>query len=117
MSNSTPEQIHARRLAAYHLTPQPCEVCGVTPANAHHDDYARPLDVRWLCDTHHNRLHAAWTASARARRERIAQRSAQARRLRAEGHSYSQIGALMGCSVATAYSYVTGKPNRSQREH
>lgn len=24
---------------------------------AHHDDYERPLDVRWLCRTHHFRFH------------------------------------------------------------
>lgn len=33
-----------------------CEVCGAK-AEAHHDDYARPLDVRWLCSTHHKSLH------------------------------------------------------------
>lgn len=23
----------------------------------HHEDYARQLDVRWLCDTHHKQIH------------------------------------------------------------
>lgn len=36
---------------------QPCEVCGETTVHAHHDDYAKPLDVRWLCNTHHNEWH------------------------------------------------------------
>lgn len=27
-------------------------------ANAHHDDYAKPLEVRWLCALHHQRHHA-----------------------------------------------------------
>jgi hypothetical protein len=34
----------------------PCEKCG-QPAEAHHDDYSRPMDVRWLCRTHHAELH------------------------------------------------------------
>lgn len=38
------------------LIPQPCERCGAK-AQAHHDDYSRPLDVRWLCFTHHREVH------------------------------------------------------------
>ena len=34
-----------------------CEVCGDKKSFAHHDDYTKPLDVRWLCSTHHMRLH------------------------------------------------------------
>ena len=36
-----------------------CEVCGFYPAEGHHDDYSRPLDVRWLCKEHHEAHHAA----------------------------------------------------------
>lgn len=35
------------------LTPSPCEVCGSTDVQKHHDDYAKPLEVRWLCPVHH----------------------------------------------------------------
>lgn len=35
----------------------PCEVCGGIPAEGHHENYNRPLDVRWLCKVHHMRLH------------------------------------------------------------
>jgi hypothetical protein len=39
---------------------KPCEVCGTTRnIHAHHDDYSKPLDVRWLCALHHKRHHAA----------------------------------------------------------
>jgi hypothetical protein len=37
---------------------QPCEVCGAD-AQAHHDDYSRPLDVRWLCTKHHAEHHTS----------------------------------------------------------
>lgn len=34
-----------------------CEVCGKDQAHAHHDDYAYPLSVRWLCPAHHKQWH------------------------------------------------------------
>lgn len=34
-----------------------CEVCGAPNAQAHHDDYSKPLDVRWFCATHHKMYH------------------------------------------------------------
>jgi hypothetical protein len=41
------------------LFKQPCEVCGKTKKiHGHHDDYAKPLNVRWLCDEHHKQWHS-----------------------------------------------------------
>lgn len=40
------------------LIKQPCEVCGTTESiEAHHDDYSKPLDIRWLCTRHHADHH------------------------------------------------------------
>ncbi len=39
------------------LKKQPCEVCGTGKVQAHHDDYEKPLDVRWLCRKHHLQVH------------------------------------------------------------
>lgn len=57
-----PEKAAAKRavmlaIRAGRLTRQPCEVCGNTKTDAHHDDYSKPLDVRWLCRTHHGERH------------------------------------------------------------
>jgi hypothetical protein len=40
------------------LQRQPCQVCGVEPAEAHHPNYDRALDVQWLCRSHHRQIHA-----------------------------------------------------------
>lgn len=39
------------------LNKTPCEVCGSSEVEAHHDNYDKPLDVRWLCLTHHRARH------------------------------------------------------------
>lgn len=37
---------------------EPCSECGSEiRIHAHHDDYARPLNVRWLCAAHHKQWH------------------------------------------------------------
>lgn len=41
------------------LAKEPCEVCGSEiRTHAHHDDYSKPLNVRWLCPVHHSQWHA-----------------------------------------------------------
>lgn len=39
-----------------HIERKPCEICG-EKAEAHHDDYGKPLEVRWLCFKHHREWH------------------------------------------------------------
>jgi hypothetical protein len=53
----------AAKLAVKHalrdglLSKRPCAECGIAPAHAHHDDYDKPLRVRWLCGVHHKAWH------------------------------------------------------------
>jgi hypothetical protein len=46
-----------RALRSGALARKPCEVCSHITSQAHHDDYARPLDIRWLCRSHHRQHH------------------------------------------------------------
>jgi hypothetical protein len=45
------------RNATRKLSRLPCEVCGLDNTEGHHPDYAKPLDVIWLCREHHNDWH------------------------------------------------------------
>lgn len=48
------------------LIKKPCEICGCTTVHAHHDDYAYPLSVRWLCAKHHKEWHSEHGEGANA---------------------------------------------------
>ena len=48
---------------------QPCEVCGDENTEKHHDDYDKPLEVRWLCFKHHRQLHGQFKELADALRQ------------------------------------------------
>jgi ribosomal protein S27AE len=50
--------IVARNIRSGKLFQCPCEVCGSSIVVAHHDDYLKPLNVRWLCQAHHKQWHA-----------------------------------------------------------
>lgn len=39
------------------LTKSVC-FCGEVRVDAHHEDYSKPLEVLWLCRTHHERIHS-----------------------------------------------------------
>lgn len=36
---------------------KPCEVCGELKVQAHHTDYRKYYDVKWLCFKHHRQAH------------------------------------------------------------
>lgn len=36
---------------------KPCEKCGETKTEGHHEDYSKPLEVIWLCRKCHCHIH------------------------------------------------------------
>jgi hypothetical protein len=61
------EKINPHKRLAHHLVQKaiqscrlvkmPCQKCGHLQAEAHHEDYSKPLDVVWLCPKHHGERH------------------------------------------------------------
>jgi len=50
--------VSSRAIKEGRLHPCHCEVCDAGPrVCGHHEDYSKPLDVRWLCHRCHIRLH------------------------------------------------------------
>jgi len=71
-SELTPEQRFKSNARAYAntyqrrglLEAQPCQECGASKAEKHHEDYSKPLDVIWLCKACHCRLHSStWNST------------------------------------------------------
>jgi hypothetical protein len=50
-------QILKQEIKMGRIERKPCEVCGEVKVDGHHDDYTKPLEVRWLCRAHHTEAH------------------------------------------------------------
>lgn len=50
-------QIFRQEVKMGRIVPEPCEVCGAIPTEAHHPNYSKPFKVNWLCTTHHSEVH------------------------------------------------------------
>lgn len=58
-------KIRARKLLQYafkmgRIEKLPCEACGSEESQAHHEDYSKPMDVKWFCNLHHSHVHHGW---------------------------------------------------------
>lgn len=81
--------------------PDTCGICGASDVavDAHHPDYARPLDVEWVCGTCHAELHAS--SHVRQRRQNVERAFA----LRAQGKTARQIADVLGVTEGTVFHY------------
>lgn len=50
-------QIVYKALKTGKLKKKPCEACGKKKAHAHHEDYDKPFEIKWLCPLHHKQYH------------------------------------------------------------
>lgn len=95
------------------ITRQPCEVCGAKKTNAHHDDYDKPREVRWLCTTHHREWHAINGPGKNAAGSgRIAKLTPeQVRKIRVLGaeHPQTRLAARFGVSTAAIRDILNGR--------
>jgi len=61
ISNPEKRKVHSiieHALRDGKLIKKPCEVCYTTvKVEAHHDDYSKPLDIKWLCRKDHKLVH------------------------------------------------------------
>lgn len=83
--------------------PTNCERCGrMVELQGHHDDYAKPLEVEWICRQCHAAEHRdpepEWVIAARVLLER--------------GISYKEIGELLGKTRQTIYNRVNIEKRR-----
>lgn len=59
-TNKVRDLAHTKAGRADLPRPMFCEACGIKPPrDRHHDDYSKPLEIRWLCRSCHMRWHAA----------------------------------------------------------
>lgn len=68
-----PEKVRAHKIVYEairrgRLTRQPCEECCTTVrVQAHHEDYEKPLAVKWLCQPCHMRHHGPANKTVRGK--------------------------------------------------
>jgi hypothetical protein len=71
MKERARKAVHHALLRGELIRPDCCELCGKQVfVEAHHDDYNKPLEVRWLCKQCHENIHhlngghVSWTVTA-----------------------------------------------------
>ena len=52
------EALVAKAIKEGRLKRQPCIICGLENAEAHHPDYSKILEVVFLCPVHHLKFHS-----------------------------------------------------------
>lgn len=62
MEHDRARSLVAGKIKRGEIVRQPCEKCG-EKAQAHHEDYYKPLEIMWLCPVHHKEKHISTSGS------------------------------------------------------
>lgn len=93
------------------LKRQPCECCGNEKSHAHHEDYSKPLEIKWLCHRCHWNEHG-WikeekeNVKSRPWNTKIDQNLDKAKELRAMGFTYAKIAFELKATKGTIYKWL-----------
>lgn len=108
-----PEKYQAQRAAQKAirnglLIRENCEICNKSNTHAHHEDYSKPLEVKWLCPTCHSNLH-------NKEREKYYEINKnplipKAIELREKGMSYGEISKELNMSRSQVYKWINNPP-------
>jgi transposase-like protein len=87
----------------------PCQECGDIKSQAHHSDYSKPLDILWVCQKCHKKIHHPIELRASKRKKVITIKEsikAKAKELKEAGLTYQKIADTLKTSKATVYKAV-----------
>jgi len=88
------------------ILPQPCEACGNPQAIAHHDDYSKRLEVRWLSAAQHRATMDDSGFHGHHRHIYRTELEPRVRQLHAEGYTRTATAKLLGISEISIWRWV-----------
>jgi hypothetical protein len=91
-----------------HLVRQPCEGCGEPKTQGHHDDYDKPVDVRWRCLPCHQKWQRSLHEEA-CRKPRSREKSHQGRA------NHNRVCCLSASFMLARKIHVPGRQNSRNR--
>lgn len=102
------EKYEAQRKVYYaivkkELEKQDCLICGAAKSEAHHFDYNKPVDVMWLCQTHHRAWHRVFIAEGKSMSKTTKAQAALERRDRARDYANRFEDYQSNCIAYDAY--------------